>query len=147
MYRQILLCMAACASVALGQPQNYQTPRSHETYQATGILQPESADLGENQRLVAATIDILPEITEVLQRVGNSRSTDPERVQQVMLDFLPLSRKVLKATADAEGKELNRKDIQDINAAEAVMPSVIEFMNKLREMDFFGTEQQQKTYQ
>ncbi|KAG7167008.1 hypothetical protein Hamer_G005315 [Homarus americanus] len=130
----MFVCVALCALMAVAMPQDSQV---------TGLLQPEEGELGEHQKIVGATIDLLPDIADVLQRVGNRQSTNSENVQRIIVDFLPITRKILKATADVEGREVNKEDVQRIYAAEAVMPSVVEFMEKLRDMDLFSSQKQQ----
>ncbi|XP_071551402.1 uncharacterized protein [Panulirus ornatus] len=173
MYPQLVACVAFCASLAAAMPQNYVAPTNHHfvapsnqqsfvaqtnqqsyvaptntgNYQALGVLEPQSRDLGAQEKIVAATIDLLPEIADLFERVTRDRSNDPERIQQIMVDFLPITRKVMYATADVEGRSIPVEDIHRFNAAEAVMPSVITFMNRLRDMDFFGTQNNVDTYQ
>ncbi|XP_071551414.1 uncharacterized protein [Panulirus ornatus] len=157
MHLQLVACVAFCASLAAALPQNYaaaptkarnyQPLKNTRNYQALGVLEPQSRDLGAQEKIVAATIDLLPEIADLFERVTRERSNDPERIQQIMVDFLPITRKVMYATADVEGRSIPVEDLHRFNAAEAVMPSVITFMNRLREMDFFGTQNTDVTYQ
>ncbi|XP_045612580.1 uncharacterized protein [Procambarus clarkii] len=144
MYSQCAMCVFLVASLAAAAPQNYPFGQPAQTYQATGVLEPESADLGSNERIVAATIDILPELAEVFERIGVDGFSDGERGQKAMLEFLPLTRKLLKAKADAEGTEVRKEDLQRVNAAEAVMPAVNDFVNRLRKLNVYGSSDAQQ---
>ncbi|XP_063606570.1 uncharacterized protein LOC134781319 [Penaeus indicus] len=129
---KVLLIAAAVLCLSRAAPQGYE---------ALGVLQPESPrDLGDYENVVAATIDVLPEIVEVFRKVSQNRdrANDPESVQQIMLDFMPITRKVMEATEKAEGRKISDDTYHRFNAAEKVMPHVVTFMNQLREMDFFG---------
>ncbi|KAK8728770.1 hypothetical protein OTU49_008923, partial [Cherax quadricarinatus] len=134
MQLQFVASLAVCATLASALPQNYQ---------ATGVLQPEdTAELGSYNKVVAATIDLLPEIAEVFERVSGEPSNDPEKVSQIMLEFMPISRKAWRSAADVEGRTIKEEDLHRFNAAEAVLPSVITFMNRLRNMNFLDTNAQ-----
>jgi len=129
---QVFFVAAAVLCLAQAAPQRYDT---------LGVLQPETPrDLGAYENIVGATIDVLPEIVEVFRKVSQNRdrANDPESVQQIMLDFMPITRKVMEATEKAEGNKFSQDTYQRFNAAEKVMPHVVTFMNQLREMDFFG---------
>ncbi|XP_045612581.1 uncharacterized protein [Procambarus clarkii] len=126
-------CLVVCVSLAAPAPQ---------VYQASGVLQPDTADLGPYDKVVAATIDLLPEITQVFERVGRVRSDDPEQVSRVIQEFMPVSRKAWKAAAEVDGTSIKEEDLYRFNAAEAVLPSVITFMNQLRDMQFLGGDSQ-----
>ncbi|XP_042880519.1 uncharacterized protein LOC122258574 isoform X1 [Penaeus japonicus] len=129
---KVLLVTAAVLCLGRALPQSYET---------LGVLQPESPrELGEYENMVAATIDVLPEITKVLSKVTQNRdaANDSEQIQQMVLDFLPITRKVMEATQKAEGTEIPEDVQHRFNAAERVMPHVVTFMNQLRDMDFFG---------
>lgn len=154
---QLVACVALCSSLAAAKPQSYVPPakpqnfvsparpqhftvqNKGQNYQSLGVLQPQSRDLGDQEKIVAATIDLLPEIADLFERVTRERSNNPERIQEIIQEFMPITRKIMYATADVEGRSIPVEDIQRFNAAEAVMPSVITFMNRLRDMDFFGT--------
>ncbi|XP_053626693.2 uncharacterized protein [Cherax quadricarinatus] len=144
MLTQCTACMIL-ASLAAAAPENFP---HFQTYRATGVLKPESKELGSSERLVAATIDLLPEIADVFERVGGVSSNDPEAVQQAIVEFLPLTRTSIKAAAEAEGREVNEDHLRRLSAAEAVMPAVNDFMNRLRRINFFRiTDNQQQQYQ
>ncbi|XP_037794793.1 uncharacterized protein LOC119590100 [Penaeus monodon] len=129
---KVLFVAAAVLCLSRAAPQRYQ---------ALGVLQPESPrDLGDYENVVAATIDVLPDIVKLFRKVSENRdrANDPENVQQLMLDFMPITRKVIQATEKAEGRKISQDTYHRFNAAERVMPHVVTFMNQLREMDFFG---------
>lgn len=116
---------------------------SSQTYSSLGVLHPSSnTDLGPYGNMVAAVIDILPEITEVFQQLADdparSADFDPDFVQRVIMAFLPISRKVLEASAKAEGRTVRPKELERLAAAEKVLPSVFAFMEELRKTDFYG---------
>ncbi|XP_071547304.1 uncharacterized protein [Panulirus ornatus] len=130
MHSQFLACVVLFASLAAALPQGYH---------AEGVLEVDSGDLGPHDRLVAATIDILPEIAEVLERVQTDTfPVPPERQQEIVDEFIPLTRKIVLAQAKAEGRNAPKDALQRINAIEAVMPSVNNFMNRMRDINLFG---------
>ncbi|XP_047494567.1 uncharacterized protein LOC125042753 [Penaeus chinensis] len=129
---KVLLVAAAVLCLSRASPQRYQ---------ALGVLQPEGPrELGDYENVVAATIDVLPDIVEVFRKVTQSRgkANEPEQIQRVMTEFMPLTRKVMEATEKAEGTKIPDDTYHRFNAAEKVMPHVVTFMSQLREMDFFG---------
>ncbi|XP_068204765.1 uncharacterized protein [Palaemon carinicauda] len=125
---QILLLIGFFASASFAAPQ---------VYEAGNVKYPATGDFGYLDSLVAETINILPDISGVFGRITKDRSTDSSRVQDVMMEFLPITRKVMKATEKVDGKKFSRGQWDRFNAAEAVMPSVLSFMDSLRDMDFF----------
>ncbi|XP_066977850.1 uncharacterized protein [Macrobrachium rosenbergii] len=129
---QILLVAIFCIIVQ-AQPS--------DRYEALGVLQPDIGSLGPHEKSVAATIELLPEIAQVFEDVASEQSYDPSDAGSIMrlstLVFLPISKKVLLKTAEAEGRKVNVEDIYSLNAAEAVMPSVVSFMERLQAAEFF----------
>ncbi|XP_027227645.1 uncharacterized protein [Penaeus vannamei] len=112
-----------------------------QRYQALGVLQPESPrDLGDYENIVGATIDVLPDIVEVFSKITQARgkASEPQIINRVMTEFLPITRKVMEATEKVEGTKIPDDTYHRFNAAERVMPHVVTFMNQLRDMDFFG---------
>ncbi|KAK7073121.1 hypothetical protein SK128_013402 [Halocaridina rubra] len=134
-HKFILGFAIACFCCVSGAPQ---------IYQAAGVLKPETKSAGKYDNIVSSTIDILPEITEVFQKItadhGRSNPNDAAYVERVINAFLPISKKVLFATAKAEGRAVQSEQLEALNAAEAVMPAVFRFMESLRKNDFFNTE-------
>ncbi|XP_042880522.1 uncharacterized protein LOC122258575 [Penaeus japonicus] len=129
---KVLVVAAAVLCLGRASPQRYQ---------ALGVLQPaNSRNLGEYENVVAATIDVLPEITKLFSKVTQNRARydKPEQIQQLMMEFMPITRKVMAATEKAEGTEIPDDVYHRFNAAERVMPHVVTFMNQLRDMDFLG---------
>ncbi|XP_037794789.1 uncharacterized protein LOC119590096 [Penaeus monodon] len=129
---KVLLVAAAVLCLGRASPQRYQ---------AVGVLQPQtSRDLGNYENIVAATIDVLPEIVKVFSKVtqARGRASEPQIIQRLMMDFMPITRKVMEATEKAEGTKIPEDTYQGFNAAERVMPHVVTFMDQLRDMDFFG---------
>ncbi|KAG7167005.1 uncharacterized protein LOC121868687 [Homarus americanus] len=130
---QILLGVVMCVYTASAMPQ---------TYEALGVLQPSTRDLGPYDNMVAATIDILPEIAQVFEQItsdpARSNNFDSGFVERVILAFLPISRKVMEAMAKAEGKSVQQEDLDRLARAEAIMPSILAFIEKLRTTDFYG---------
>ncbi|KAK7073123.1 hypothetical protein SK128_013404 [Halocaridina rubra] len=107
----------------------------------TGVLTPESGNL---RGVAEATLELLPELSAVFSQIssdpGRSNPNDPKYVQRVISAFLPFSRKVPLATAKAEGRVVPKEELNRLDAAEAAMPAVFQFMNRLRENDFFETQ-------
>ncbi|KAK7073120.1 hypothetical protein SK128_013401 [Halocaridina rubra] len=136
MYSKITILLSFCLALGTSAPQ---------TYEAIGVLQPQTPDdgsLGSYDKLVSATINLLPDIADVFERVSRDhKPNDPLRVQEIFMDFMPITRKVMRATEEVDGRSFSEDEWHRFNAAEAVMPSVLTFMNNLREMDFFGVNQ------
>merc|ERR1712142_667570 len=139
---QILVFVAAMARVVQAAPQWPAAPqrfqsssqRSSPTYQSLGVLQPQTPkDLGDYEKIVSSTIDIIPEIASTFEKLGRPEPQDPDFINKVMLGFMPLPRKVIKANDEVQGQTLSEDEYQAFNAAERVMP----FMNRLRKMNFF----------
>ncbi|XP_047494464.1 uncharacterized protein LOC125042693 [Penaeus chinensis] len=129
---KVLLVAAAVLCLGRASPQRYQ---------AVGVLQPQgSRDLGEYENIVAATIDVLPEIVKVFSKVtqARGRANEPQIIHRLMMDFMPITRKVMEATEKVEGTKISDDTYHRFNAAERVMPHVVTFMDQLRDMDFFG---------
>ncbi|XP_066978405.1 uncharacterized protein [Macrobrachium rosenbergii] len=131
MSMKVILLVGLFAGASFAAPQ---------VYEAGDVVHPKAAgNFGYLDSLVAETVNILPDITEVFDRITEDRSTDHTRVQEVMMEFMPLTRKVMKSTEKVDGKKFSRGQWDRFNAAEAVMPAVLTFMDSLRDMDFFGT--------
>ncbi|XP_068204763.1 uncharacterized protein [Palaemon carinicauda] len=116
--------------------------RAHpDHYEATGVLHPDTRELGPHEKSVAATIELLPDIAEVFEQIASDPALDRKDAGSIMrlstLAFLPITKKVLVKTAEAEGRKVNLDDIYSLNAAEAVAPSVVSFMERLGGTDFF----------
>ncbi|XP_027227643.1 uncharacterized protein [Penaeus vannamei] len=129
---KVLLVAAAVLCLGRASPQRYQ---------ALGVLQPQnSRDLGDYENIVAATIDVLPEIVKVFSKITQARGrpSEPQIINRVMTEFLPITRKVMEATEKVEGTKIPDDTYHRFNAAERVMPHVVTFMEQLRAMDFFG---------
>ncbi|XP_066977848.1 uncharacterized protein [Macrobrachium rosenbergii] len=125
-----IVILVALVSAACAAPTDYQTG---------AVQHPPTGEYGYLDSLVAETVNILPEITSVFGRVtGAGRSADPAHVQNVMMEFIPLTRRVMMSTENVGDRQFSSGEWQRFNAAEAVMPSVITFMDSLRNMDFFG---------
>ncbi|XP_042880517.1 uncharacterized protein LOC122258573 [Penaeus japonicus] len=134
MYIQILLACATCACVA-----------SAQTYEALGVLQPETPrELGKHEGVVAATIDILPEIARVLKefsaRMARSQDDpfDSQNIFEILMAFMPLTRKILFAVAEAEGRIVSEEELQRLDRAEEILPSALNFILELQGSEFFG---------
>ncbi|XP_047494633.1 uncharacterized protein LOC125042788 [Penaeus chinensis] len=129
---KVLLVAAAVLCLGRAAPQRQQV---------LGVLQPQgSRDLGEYENIAAATIDVLPEIVKVFSKVAEARgkTNEPQTIQRLMLDFMPVTRKVIEATEKAEGRKIPKDTYHRFNAAERVMPHVVTFMDQFMNMDFFG---------
>lgn len=124
---QLVACVAVCASLAAAMLQ---------TYQAQAVLTPESRELGAQEKLVSATIDLLPEIADVFERMQSESPIQPQRNMNVVLDFMPLVRKVMQVQAEVEDKSLPEEVVHQINAVEVLIPHVNTFLEKLRQMDY-----------
>ncbi|XP_042880515.1 uncharacterized protein LOC122258571 [Penaeus japonicus] len=134
MYLQILVACATCACVA-----------SAQTYEALGVLQPaRSRDLGKHESVVAATIDILPEVAKTLNELTSQMTRsqddpfDSQNIFEILMAFMPVTRKILFAVAKAEGRTVSEKELQRLDRAEKLLPSAFKFMLKLQGSEFFG---------
>ncbi|XP_027227648.1 uncharacterized protein [Penaeus vannamei] len=126
---KVLFVAAAVLCLSRAAPQSYE---------GLGVLQPETPrDLGAYENVVAATIDVLPDIVELFRKLSRNRdrANDPEDAQQMLLDFMPITRKVMEATEKAGGAGISQDTYHRLNAAEKVMPHMVTFMDRLREMD------------
>ncbi|XP_064108141.1 uncharacterized protein LOC135216675 [Macrobrachium nipponense] len=112
-----------------------------QEYQALGVLQPEAGDVGPYDRMISATIDVLPEMADVFEEIADDprHPNDPQRIQKVINVFMPLTRRLILANAEVEGRQWAKEDQYRFNAAGAVLPSVFSFMDRLRNKDFFGS--------
>nr|XP_027227647.1 uncharacterized protein LOC113819638 [Penaeus vannamei] len=136
MYCHILLACAICACAA-----------SAQTYEALGVLQPaKPKDLGKHEGVVAATIDILPEVAKTLKEL-TSRMTrsqadpfDSQNIFEILMAFMPVTRRILFAVAEAEGRSVSEEELQRLDRAEKILPSAFKFMLKIQGSDFFGFE-------
>ncbi|XP_027227637.2 uncharacterized protein [Penaeus vannamei] len=129
---KVLLVAAAVLCLGRASPQRQQ---------ALGVLQPQnSRDLGDYENIVAATIDVLPEIVKVFNKISQSqgKASEPQIINRVMTEFLPITRKLIEATEKVEGTKIPDDTHHRFNAAERVMPHVVTFMEQLRDMDLFG---------
>lgn len=111
------------------------------------MLQPEKPrDLGKYEGVVAATIDILPEVAKTLKelasRMARSQADpfDSQNMFEILMAFMPVTRRILFAVAEAEGRSVSEEELQRLDRAEKVLPSAFSFMLKLHGSDFFGFE-------
>ncbi|KAG7167006.1 uncharacterized protein LOC121868760 [Homarus americanus] len=135
MFFQVVLssvCLCACAVKAV--PQSY------------GVLEvshpePNQADLGPFENMVSATIDVLPEIREVFQRITSRRdpSADPvslKVMEDIIMSFLPITEKILKISAKAEGRELRPEELERLDRTKEILPAYFRLMNDIAKADF-----------
>ncbi|XP_068204767.1 uncharacterized protein [Palaemon carinicauda] len=106
---------------------------------------PEFFGLGSYDDIVSASIDILPEITDVLDHLSataasSSSVSDPSFIKEVLDRFIPLSKKVYISNAKTHGYPIKQDQISRLNAAERVIPPVFDFMKRMRDSRFFGRE-------
>ncbi|XP_068203966.1 uncharacterized protein [Palaemon carinicauda] len=111
-----------------------------QEYEALGVLQPEAGDVGPYDRIISATVDVLPEMADVFEEIADDprHPNDPQRIQKIINVFMPLTRRLIVANAEVEGRQWAKDDQYRFNAAGAVLPSVFNFMDRLRNKDFFG---------
>ncbi|XP_071551387.1 uncharacterized protein [Panulirus ornatus] len=113
-----------------------------ETYGVLEVLEAQPSDMGPYENIVAATIDILPEIADMLVNISKSRSsldfTDSNSVLEVILAFLPISEKVMEAMAKAEGRTLVPEERERLTRIKEVLPSYFAFMQEIRGTNFYG---------
>lgn len=125
------LCVLACSARAA--PQNYGVLE---------VLESQPEDLGPYGNIVAATIDILPDIADVFENISRSRSsldpTDSNSVLDVIMAFIPISEKVLEAMAKAEGRTLRPEERERLHRIKDVLPSYFAFMQNIRSTNFYG---------
>ncbi|XP_037794258.1 uncharacterized protein LOC119589757 [Penaeus monodon] len=136
MYLRILLACATCACAA-----------SAQRYEALGVLQPaRPTGLGKDESVVAATIDILPEVAKTMKELTAKMTRsqddpfDSQNIFEVLTAFMPVTRKILFALAKAEGRTVSEKELQRLDRAEKILPSAFKFMLKIQGSDFFGFE-------
>ncbi|XP_066977847.1 uncharacterized protein [Macrobrachium rosenbergii] len=127
--------------------------RYHHHAGVSGALRPETSQvrlsesfgLGSFDDIVSASIDILPEVTDALDHLSataasSSSVSDPAYIEEVLNRFIPLSKKVYISNAKANGIPIKQDQISKLNAAEVVIPSVFDFMKRMRASDFFEKE-------
>ncbi|XP_071551251.1 uncharacterized protein [Panulirus ornatus] len=136
MLLQILMSAALCSCTVTAMPQ---------TYGAVGVLHPQSnTDLGPYENTVAAVIDILPEITDIFQQLADDRgrtaNPKPDFVLRAVMAFLPMTRKIMEASAKAEGRAVTPEELQRLNVAEKILPPVFTFMGELLETVGTGSD-------
>nr|XP_027227641.1 uncharacterized protein LOC113819633 [Penaeus vannamei] len=134
MYLRILLACATCACAV-----------SAQRYEALGVLRPARAkSLGEHENVVAATIDILPEVaktmTDLTSKMTRSQADpfDSQNIFEVLMAFMPVTRRILFAVAKAEGRTVTEKELKRLDRAEKILPSAFKFMLRIQGSDFFG---------
>jgi len=111
------------------------------------VLQPaKPRDLGKYENVVAATIDILPEVSKSLKELA-SRMTrsqddpfDSQNMLEILMAFMPVTRRILFAVAKAEGRTVSEEELQRLDRAEKILPSAFKFMLQIQGSDFFGFE-------
>ncbi|XP_045612768.1 uncharacterized protein [Procambarus clarkii] len=150
-----ILYSALLASVASVMAQNYHQdnqnyhqdnqnyPQLDQAYQTPRVVKPDYGQPSSNNGNVA---NILKEVGDFFKLVGSGDSKDPERAKQVMLAFVPFTRRVLEASAGVDGANVNKEDLERLGAAEAVMPSVITFLDSLRNINPGTNQYYQQDY-
>ncbi|XP_068204768.1 uncharacterized protein [Palaemon carinicauda] len=100
----------------------------------TGELQLDTR--APNDGMVEAVLELLPEVSQIFRQINSdparSNPNDPDFVYRVIMAFMPLSKKVLEATAKSEGRAVNQEELQRLNAVDSIMPVVIKFMSSMR---------------
>ncbi|XP_068203968.1 uncharacterized protein [Palaemon carinicauda] len=96
-------------------------------------------DLGPYANMVAATNAILPEIADVFDRVNRDARLDidpfsPEGIRDAMLAFLPVSRSVLLAAAQVEGRRVTQDDLDRLTKIEHDLPLAFEQISSLNSL-------------
>ncbi|XP_071547290.1 uncharacterized protein [Panulirus ornatus] len=124
MYLKLVACVVLCASLAAAMPQ------------ATEALRQETGEPGAQEKLVADTSDIFPEIADALGRIRRYMLTKPQKAPEVIRELLPLTRKVFLNMVDVESRGLPKDVPHRINAAEVATPHLSTFRNWVRHVNF-----------
>ncbi|KAK7073118.1 hypothetical protein SK128_013399 [Halocaridina rubra] len=136
MQLQFLLLLVLCAGSSIGVPR----PSPEELLGV--LLQETPEDLGRHTNMVNAAIDVLPVIAEAFEEnadtVGRGQDMlNVERIGSFITKMMPASRRLVKLQAEEEGRDVDIDQIRALNAAEVVLPSVWNFMERLRNMQLF----------
>ncbi|XP_066977812.1 uncharacterized protein [Macrobrachium rosenbergii] len=94
-------------------------------------------DLGPYENMVAATNAILPEIADVFDKINHDERLNidpfsPEGIRDAIMAFLPVSRSVLLATAQAEGRRVTQEDLDRLARVENELPLAFDYISSLK---------------
>ncbi|XP_037794791.1 uncharacterized protein LOC119590098 [Penaeus monodon] len=96
--------------------------------------------------MVTATIEILPDIAKTLRELASrmARSQDDpfdsQNMLEILMAFMPVTRRILFAVAKAEGRTVSEEELQRLDRAEKMFPSAFKFMLKMHGGELFGIE-------
>ncbi|XP_068203967.1 uncharacterized protein [Palaemon carinicauda] len=144
--------MFICVCMASATPQGHQqtpTPASPSPSPSSSPFEDQNHidynSLGSYENVVTSTIEILPVLSDLFDTltpeaaaIRSGRPLDTHRLKKIVLALIPVTRKVLLATARAEDRTVRRGVLGRLEALEKTLPSAFDFIANVRETDFHG---------
>ncbi|XP_069956007.1 uncharacterized protein [Cherax quadricarinatus] len=131
----LVSCVFLCACAVRAVPQTY------------GILEVQeplpNTETGPYANVVDAVIEILPDIADVFEKITRSRdpSSDPadfKVIQDIILSFLPITEKIMRAAAKADGREVKPEELERLARVSKVLPDYFRLIEDITTKDLAG---------
>ncbi|XP_064108126.1 uncharacterized protein LOC135216668 [Macrobrachium nipponense] len=99
--------------------------------------------LGPYENMVAATNAILPELADVFDKISYDKRLNidpfsPEGIRDAIMAFLPISRSVLLAAAQAEGRRVTQDDLDRLATVENELPLAFDYISSLKSLRHYS---------
>ncbi|XP_066977849.1 uncharacterized protein [Macrobrachium rosenbergii] len=136
----VFICVCMVSAVSQGHQQTKSSSPPFEEYDHIDYN-----SLGSYENIVTATVDILPVLSDLFDALTPEAAAiragsafDTPRLKRIVMALIPVTRKVLQATARAEGRTVSKGVLDRLDALEKTLPSTFDFMTNVRGTDFYG---------